>query len=89
MLKYKRFRQGIFNVSTDAYISILRCKLECEDYLMPNVGGYFVQNFVANIYHYLQYAYYKSTFLVSDHKPAAIVFNRDRIVWNLFTCVFQ
>lgn len=51
--------------STDAYISILKCKLECEEYLMPNVGGYFVQNFVANIYHYLQYAYYKCEIIVT------------------------
>lgn len=29
---------------------------------MPNVGGYFVQKFVASIYHYLQYAYYKCEF---------------------------
>lgn len=37
-------------------------------YLMPNVGGYFLQNLVGNIYHYLQYADYKNEFLVSDHK---------------------
>lgn len=55
---------------------------------MPNVGGHFVQSFVANIYHYLQYAYYKSTFFVSDHKPAVIIFNRDRSIRNLINCVF-
>lgn len=49
----------------DAYISILKCKLECEEYLMPNVKGYFVQNFVANIYHYLQYTYYKCEIIVT------------------------
>ncbi|XP_071375620.1 endoplasmic reticulum protein SC65-like [Centroberyx affinis] len=43
----------------DAYIEVLRCKLKCEDNLMPNVGGYFVEKFIATIYHYLQYAYYK------------------------------
>ncbi|XP_037610353.1 endoplasmic reticulum protein SC65-like [Sebastes umbrosus] len=46
-------------VVADVYIDVLRCKLKCEENLMPNVGGYFVENFVATIYHYLQYAYYK------------------------------
>ena len=32
---------------------------------MPNVGGHFVEKFVATIYHYLQYAYYKCMFTVS------------------------
>lgn len=32
---------------------------------MPNVKGYFVQNFVANIYHYLQYTYYKCEIIVT------------------------
>lgn len=77
-MKYKIFRQGIFNFSTDAYIHILKCKLKCDDCLMPNVGGYFVHNFVANIYHYLQYAYYKRKFLVSF--LAVIIFSRDRYV---------
>ncbi|TKS89645.1 Synaptonemal complex protein SC65 [Collichthys lucidus] len=45
--------------STDVYADILRCKLKCEENLMPNVGGYFVEKFVATVYHYLQYAYYK------------------------------
>lgn len=45
--------------STEAYIDVLRCQLKCEDNLMPNVGGYFVEKFMATIYHYLQYAYYK------------------------------
>lgn len=56
--------------------------------MMPNVGGYFVQNFVANIYHYLQYAFYKSKFLVSDHILAVIVFNRVQSVCNFINCVF-
>eukprot|EP00066_Takifugu_rubripes_P000647 XP_003961304.1 PREDICTED: synaptonemal complex protein SC65-like [Takifugu rubripes] len=56
-----------YTALSDAYINILKCKLKCEEYLMPNVGGYFVQNFVANIYHYLQYAYYK----LNDGRRAA------------------
>lgn len=43
----------------DVYIDILKCKLKCEENLQPNVGGYFVERFVATIYHYLQYAYYR------------------------------
>ncbi|KAM4624564.1 endoplasmic reticulum protein SC65-like [Polymixia lowei] len=43
----------------DAYVEALRCKLKCEENLMPNVGGYFVEKFMATIYHYLQYVYYK------------------------------
>uniref|UniRef100_W5LER6 Prolyl 3-hydroxylase family member 4 (inactive) n=1 Tax=Astyanax mexicanus TaxID=7994 RepID=W5LER6_ASTMX len=35
------------------------CKVKCEDNLMPNVGGFFVEKFVATMYHYLQFAYYK------------------------------
>lgn len=47
------------HLSTEVYINALKCKLKCEENLMPNVGGYFVENFVATIYHHLQYAYYK------------------------------
>lgn len=46
-------------VIADVYRDILKCKLKCEENLMPNVGGYFVEKFVATIYHYLQFAYYK------------------------------
>ncbi|XP_042363389.1 endoplasmic reticulum protein SC65-like [Plectropomus leopardus] len=49
----------LYAVIADAYFDVLRCKLKCEETLMPNVGGYFVEKFVATIYHYLQYAYYK------------------------------
>ncbi|XP_019120327.2 endoplasmic reticulum protein SC65 isoform X2 [Larimichthys crocea] len=48
-----------YAVIADVYADILRCKLKCEENLMPNVGGYFVEKFVATVYHYLQYAYYK------------------------------
>ncbi|KAM9208398.1 endoplasmic reticulum protein SC65 isoform 2-T2 [Dugong dugon] len=37
----------------------LQCKVDCEANLTPNVGGYFVEKFVATMYHYLQFAYYK------------------------------
>nr|XP_046234097.1 endoplasmic reticulum protein SC65-like isoform X2 [Scatophagus argus] len=51
--------EGISQLSDDVYVDILQCKLKCEENLMPNVGGYFVEKFVATVYHYLQYAYYK------------------------------
>lgn len=41
------------------YVDALECKVKCEDNLMPNVGGFFVEKFVATMYHYLQFAYYK------------------------------
>lgn len=44
---------------TDAYVDALRCEVKCEENLMPNVGGYFVEKFIATMYHYLQFAYYK------------------------------
>ncbi|KAI4881628.1 hypothetical protein NFI96_016845, partial [Prochilodus magdalenae] len=43
----------------DACFEALRCKVKCEENLMPNVGGFFVEKFVATMYHYLQFAYYK------------------------------
>ncbi|CAN9508583.1 unnamed protein product [Ophioblennius macclurei] len=43
----------------DVLIDMLKCQLKCEDHLIPNVGGYFVENFMATLYHYLQYSYYK------------------------------
>ncbi|MBN3296548.1 SC65 protein, partial [Amia calva] len=43
----------------DLYTDILKCKVKCEASLTPNVGGYFVEKFVATMYHYLQFAYYK------------------------------
>ncbi|XP_076864272.1 endoplasmic reticulum protein SC65 [Brachyhypopomus gauderio] len=41
------------------YMEVLKCKVKCEDRLTPNVGGFFVENFVATMYHYMQFAYYK------------------------------
>ncbi|MEQ2209896.1 hypothetical protein XENOCAPTIV_005533, partial [Xenoophorus captivus] len=67
--------EGIGNFSSDrdfyallaeVYIDTLKCKIQCEENLMPNVGGYFVENFVPTIYHYLQYAYYKCKFSTSQ-----------------------
>ncbi|XP_035756006.1 endoplasmic reticulum protein SC65 [Egretta garzetta] len=43
----------------DHFVSVLQCKVDCETELTPNVGGCFVEKFVATMYHYLQFAYYK------------------------------
>ncbi|XP_034984813.1 cartilage-associated protein isoform X1 [Zootoca vivipara] len=43
----------------DHYIEVLECKLKCEIDLTPVIGGYVVEKFVATMYHYLQFAYYK------------------------------
>nr|XP_034991063.1 endoplasmic reticulum protein SC65 [Zootoca vivipara] len=43
----------------DHFVDVLQCKVDCETDLIPNVGGYFVEKFVATMYHYLQFAYYK------------------------------
>lgn len=94
MAKRVKIVTGISIFSTDAYINILKCKLKCEEFLMPNVGGYFVQNFVANIYHYLQYAYYKCECIASNHNPAVRLIRLTRpaeidlYVISLFVYVF-
>ncbi|XP_071765935.1 endoplasmic reticulum protein SC65 [Centroberyx gerrardi] len=51
----------------DLYAEVLKCKVKCEEDLTPNVGGFFVEKFVATMYHYLQFAYYK----LNDVKNAA------------------
>ncbi|KAM9716913.1 endoplasmic reticulum protein SC65-like [Menidia menidia] len=51
--------RDFYTVIAEVYVDILKCQLKCEKNLMPNVGGYFVENFLPTIYHYLQYAYYK------------------------------
>ncbi|XP_054988410.1 endoplasmic reticulum protein SC65 [Sorex araneus] len=51
----------------DLFAESLRCKVDCETDLTPNVGGYFVEKFVATMYHYLQFAYYK----LNDVRQAA------------------
>lgn len=44
---------------TDHYIEVLERKVICESDLTPVVGGFVVEKFVATMYHYLQFAYYK------------------------------
>ncbi|XP_029428225.1 endoplasmic reticulum protein SC65 [Rhinatrema bivittatum] len=43
----------------DLFADVLQCKVDCEPSLTPNVGGFFVEKFVATMYHYLQFGYYK------------------------------
>ncbi|XP_038623640.1 cartilage-associated protein [Tachyglossus aculeatus] len=62
----KDFKDFYLSIA-DHYIEVLECKLKCEDSLTPVVGGYVVEKFVATMYHYLQFAYYK----VNDLKNAA------------------
>ncbi|KAI1242960.1 Cartilage-associated protein, partial [Lamprotornis superbus] len=51
----------------DHYIEVLACKVQCESNLTPIIGGFVVEKFVATMYHYLQFAYYK----MNDMKNAA------------------
>ncbi|XP_041942353.1 endoplasmic reticulum protein SC65 [Alosa sapidissima] len=51
----------------DLYVDVLTCKVKCEANLTPNVGGFFVEKFVATMYHYMQFAYYK----LNDVRSAA------------------
>ncbi|XP_028905168.1 cartilage-associated protein [Ornithorhynchus anatinus] len=62
----KDFKDFYLSIA-DHYIEVLECKLKCEESLTPVVGGYAVEKFVATMYHYLQFAYYK----VNDLKNAA------------------
>ncbi|KAI4871810.1 hypothetical protein NFI96_002128 [Prochilodus magdalenae] len=43
----------------DHYTEVLERKVNCESDLTPVVGGFVVEKFVATMYHYLQFAYYK------------------------------
>jgi len=43
----------------DHYVEVLERKVRCESDLTPVVGGFVVEKFVATMYHYLQFAYYK------------------------------
>ncbi|KAG8447081.1 hypothetical protein GDO86_014508 [Hymenochirus boettgeri] len=54
----KEFKDFYYSVA-DHYFEVLKCKLKCESHLTPVIGGYVVEKFVATMYHYLQYAYYK------------------------------
>ncbi|XP_021095991.1 synaptonemal complex protein SC65 isoform X2 [Heterocephalus glaber] len=54
-VEFKDFYPAI----ADLFAESLQCKADCEPSLTPNVGGYFVDKFVATMYHYMQFAYYK------------------------------
>ncbi|KAM8967499.1 cartilage-associated protein [Pelodytes ibericus] len=60
------FKDFYHNIA-DHYIEVLKCKIKCEKDLTPIIGGYVVEKFVATMYHYLQFAYYK----LNDVKNAA------------------
>uniref|UniRef100_A0A8D0GU87 Cartilage associated protein n=1 Tax=Sphenodon punctatus TaxID=8508 RepID=A0A8D0GU87_SPHPU len=62
----KDFKDFYLSIA-DHYIEVLECKLKCEGDLTPIIGGFVVEKFVATMYHYLQYAYYK----LNDMKNAA------------------
>lgn len=63
ILEYKDF----YPTLADLYVNVLKCKVKCEEQLTPSVGGFFVDKFVATMYHYLQFSYYK----LNDVKNAA------------------
>ncbi|XP_042248895.1 endoplasmic reticulum protein SC65 [Thunnus maccoyii] len=63
ILEFKDF----YPTLADLYTDVLKCKINCEEHLTPNVGGFFVEKFVATMYHYLQFSYYK----LNDVKNAA------------------
>ncbi|KAF4100062.1 endoplasmic reticulum protein SC65 [Onychostoma macrolepis] len=52
----------------DFYFEVMKCKVKCEENFIPNVGGFFVEKFVATMYHYMQFAYYK----LNDVRNAAV-----------------
>ncbi|XP_044862741.1 cartilage-associated protein isoform X1 [Mauremys mutica] len=62
----KDFKDFYLSIA-DHYIEVLECKLQCEINLTPVIGGFVVEKFVATMYHYLQFAYYK----LNDMKNAA------------------
>ncbi|CAL1587999.1 unnamed protein product [Knipowitschia caucasica] len=63
ILEYKDF----YATLADLYTDVLKCKVKCEELLTPTVGGFVVEKFVATMYHYLQFSYYK----LNDVKSAA------------------
>ncbi|TWW70242.1 endoplasmic reticulum protein SC65 [Takifugu flavidus] len=63
ILEFKDF----YPTLADLYTDVLDCKVRCEENLTPSVGGFFVEKFVATMYHYLQFSYYK----LNDVKNAA------------------
>ncbi|XP_077362568.1 cartilage-associated protein isoform X3 [Festucalex cinctus] len=54
----KDFKDFYPNIA-DHYTEVLERKVQCEGDLTPVVGGFVVDKFVATMYHYLQFAYYK------------------------------
>ncbi|NWU98624.1 CRTAP protein, partial [Upupa epops] len=62
----KDFKDFYLSIA-DHYIEVLACKVQCEKNLTPIIGGFVVEKFVATMYHYLQFAYYK----LNDMKNAA------------------
>ncbi|NXW94198.1 CRTAP protein, partial [Alopecoenas beccarii] len=62
----KDFKDFYLSIA-DHYIEVLACKVQCESHLTPIIGGFVVEKFVATMYHYLQFAYYK----LNDMKNAA------------------
>ncbi|XP_025890784.1 cartilage-associated protein [Nothoprocta perdicaria] len=62
----KDFKEFYLSIA-DHYIEVLGCKVQCESNLTPIIGGFVVEKFVATMYHYLQFAYYK----LNDMKNAA------------------
>ncbi|KAK2893576.1 endoplasmic reticulum protein SC65 [Channa argus] len=63
ILEFKDF----YPTLADLYTDVLKCKVKCEEHLTPSVGGFLVEKFVATMYHYLQFSYYK----LNDVKNAA------------------
>ncbi|XP_061761419.1 endoplasmic reticulum protein SC65 [Nerophis ophidion] len=63
ILEFKDF----YPTLADLYLEALKCKVGCEGRLTPTVGGFLVDKFVATMYHYLQFSYYK----LNDVKSAA------------------
>lgn len=57
--KKKERKKERLSILSDHYVEVLECKLQCEENLTPVIGGYPVDKFVATMYHYLQFAYYK------------------------------
>ncbi|KAI5090963.1 synaptonemal complex protein SC65 [Silurus meridionalis] len=51
--------KDFYHTLAGLFMEVMRCKVRCEEDLTPNVGGFFVEKFVATIYHYMQFAYYK------------------------------
>ncbi|XP_066531442.1 cartilage-associated protein [Hoplias malabaricus] len=75
----------------DHYAEILERKVRCESELTPVVGGFVVEKFVATMYHYLQFAYYKLNDLKNAVPCAAsyILFDPNDEVMNNNVVYYQ